>query len=333
MKFLWPNSLILLGLFPLLIGVYFWLLRRKKRRYAVRFSSLSLVRQALSAQSRWRRYVPPMLFLLASISLTVGLARPAVTTLVPAGRATVMLVMDVSSSMLQTDIAPSRLAAAQEAALDFVERQQANNQIGIVAFASVAQLVQAPTIDPDDLKQAIVNLGTGRGTAIGSGIITALDTIEEFNQSQAASKTSAEATATPAEEGDYQPDIVVLLTDGMYSTGTDPLDAAQEAVDAGIRIYTIGYGTNGAGRSNLWGGMGGGTQGIDEESLKEIASMTGGEYFSASSANELQKVFAGLPTVLVTREETLEISVLFVGIGAALMIVAVVLSQMWHPLP
>ncbi len=153
----------------------------------MRYSSLSLVRQALPAQSRLRRYLPLALFLLALASLVLGLARPVAVTRVPAGRATVMLVMDVSSSMLQNDIPPSRLAAAKEAALNFIRRQQDNNQIGIVAFAGIAQLVQPPTATSAELELAITSLATGRGTAIGSGILAALDTIAEYNLDVAAS--------------------------------------------------------------------------------------------------------------------------------------------------
>ncbi len=333
MKFLWPISLILLTVIPLL-ALLFWRLQRRRRRFAVRFSSLALLRQALPKQSWIKRYLPAALFLLALTGLVVGLARPVTTIHVPAGRATVMLVMDVSQSMRQTDIAPSRLAAAQEAALKFIQRQQANNQIGIVAFASIAQLVQAPTTDSEALNLAIENLSTGRGTAIGSAILTAVDTIAEFNHNVAASNRggAAQATATPVPEGEYAPDIVVLLTDGVYNTGPDPLQAAQQAVDRGVRVYTIGYGTE---NGTMDGGnrFGGGRRGIDEESLTQIAKMTGGKYYAASSASELQKVFASLPTYLNTREETTEISFVFVTLGALLLAAAVICAQLWHPLP
>lgn len=333
MKFLWPSALFLLGLIPLLVAFYFWM-QRRRRRYAVRFSSLSIVRDAIPAQSRLRRYLPLALFLLALAGLAVGLARPVTVTAVPAGRATVMLAMDVSTSMLQTDIQPSRLAAAKKAALSFVERQQANNQIGIVAFASIAQLVQSPSIETEELEKAIKNLTTGRGTAIGDGILTALNTIAEFNQTVAASskgKTGA-AQPTPVPAGSYVPDIVVLLTDGASNTGYNPVDAAQQAADRGVRVYTIGYGTvyGAAERGNNFFGGG---RGIDEPSLKKIAAMTGGEYYSATSASELEKVFASLPTVLFTKDVTLEISVFFTALAALLVITSLILAQLWHPLP
>jgi Ca-activated chloride channel family protein len=278
------------------------------------------------------------LFFLAMASLVVGFSRPIAVTQVPAGRATILLALDVSGSMRQGDIFPSRLSAAKEAALSFIERQQKHNQIGIVAFAGIAQLVQPPSTNPQDLQAAILHLTTGRGTAIGSGILTALDTIDEFSQNpmvdQNNNNTSEQsAQPTPRAEGDYAPDIVVLLTDGVYTTGPNPVDAAQEAVARGVRIFTIGFGTHVGARqdSNNFGRNF--NRGIDEESLKAIAAMTGGKYYAASSANELQEVFDSLPTILITREETVEISVIFMAIGALFVMSAVLLAFLWHPLP
>ena len=339
MKLLWPSALAGLTLIPLLILLLVWA-QRRRRRFAIRYSSLSLVRAALPKQSPLRRYLPMALLFLALASLVLSLARPVAVTLVPAGRATVMLVLDVSSSMSQNDISPSRMVAAQQAALGFIDKQKDTNQVGIVAFASIAQLVQAPTTDPEELETAIVSLTTGRGTAIGEGIVTALDAIDEFSQSAtlgAGLEADADATVTPAVEDEYEPDIIVLLTDGNYNAGIDPMEAAQQALDSGVRVYTIGYGTaaGATGRSAMGGNRmtRGGAFGLDEASLEAIASATGGEYYTASSAGELQEVFDSLPTVLIAREETLEVSVAFAALAALLVTGAVLLSQRWHPLP
>ena len=333
MRFLWPFALLALALVPLLI-LLFAAMQRRRRRYAVRYSSLALLRAAIPAQSRVRRYLPMALFLVALASLAVALARPVAVTRVPAGRATVMLALDVSGSMRQNDIPPSRLVAAKQAALEFIEKQKNTNQVGVVAFTGIAQLVQPPTTDSDSLTKAVRNLTTGRGTAIGDGIVTALETIEDFGQA-AGGTTSTPESNTPM-EGDYRPDIIVLLTDGVATTGVDPLEAAQRAVDSRVRVYTIGFGTDQGGQFEGGGGMGGFSSrrwGIDEESLKAIAQMTGGEYFTASTAGELQDVLDGLPTVLISREETLEITVAFALLAALLVAAAVLLSQLWHPLP
>ncbi|NPV75005.1 MAG: VWA domain-containing protein [Anaerolineae bacterium] len=336
MKFLWPSAMFLLGLLPLMTLAYLWTLRRR-RRFAVRYSSISLLREALPAQSRLRRHLPFALFLLTLASLSLALARPVAVTLVPAGRATVMLAMDVSHSMRRSDIPPSRLAAAKEAALSFINRQEENNQIGIVAFAGTAHLVQPPTIDTEALETAIQNLTTGRGTAIGSGILTALDTIADLNPNVAASsrEAAAEEQVSAVPEGVYMADIIVLLTDGVATTGPPPLEAAQQAMRRGVRVYTIGFGTEDGSSSgqenNFYGSWY--RRGIDEETLKEIARITGGEYYAAASAGELQKVFESLPTYLRTREETTEVSVLFAALGAMAIITAVILAQLWQPLP
>lgn len=343
MTFLWPASFAGLALIPLLILVYAWLQRR--RRYAVRYSSLALVRAAMPSQSRLRRYLPIALFCLALASLVVGLARPVAVTRVPSGRATVMLVLDTSGSMNSNDIKPTRLGAARQASVGFVARQKSTNQVGIVAFSSYAQLVQAPTTDQEALDEALANLTTGRRTAIGDGLTTAIDAINQFDPISA-----AQPTPTPTSGSSYRPDIIVLLTDGVNNAGVDPMRAAQQAADQGIRVYTIGFGTQAgaAGRGGGFGGSPGGAYpggfgggfgrgfggfGIDEQMLKDIASLTGGKYFTASSAGDLQTVFDSLPTALITREETVELSVVAAAFAAALVASAVLLSQLWHPLP
>jgi Ca-activated chloride channel family protein len=335
MNLLWPSALILLSLLPVTAVIY-WLMLRRRRRYAVRYSSLALIREALPAQSRIRRHIPVALFLLALASLVFALARPITVAIVPAGRATVILAMDVSRSMIQTDIPPSRLAAAKAAALTFIERQQVNNQIGLVAFAGYAQMILMPTTESEELEKAIQGLTTGRGTAIGSGILTALDTLAEVNPQVALSDrgNAQDIDVTPVPEGEYVSDIIVLLTDGVNTTGAEPIAAAQQAVDRGVRVYTIGFGTEMGSMGRSDGFFSGRFRhGIDEETLKRVAEMTGGEYYAAESAGELEDVFQSLPTHLVTKEETTEISVVFAALGALLVILAVILSQLWNPLP
>jgi Ca-activated chloride channel family protein len=338
MDLLWPGFLLLLGLIPLLIALYAWLLRRR-RRYAVRYSSLSLVREALAGQSRWRRHVPFALFLLALALLTLGLTRPVTLVQVPTNETAIILAMDVSGSMCSTDIAPNRLAAAQAAALGFIERQPAGTRIGIVAFAGFAQLIQPPTTDRNVLEAAISSLNIGRGTAIGRGIVEALAAIAEVNDSVAPPVREGESAGTPglAPAGGYAPEIIVVLTDGVTTTGIDPVMAAQQAAERGIRVYTIGFGTaNGSGSScgrqfggsGFGGGFGGGgfRRGIDEAALEQIAEVTDGAYYAASSAGELQSVFADLPLTFSTRGEVMEVSVAFAALGALAAAAAVALS-------
>jgi Ca-activated chloride channel family protein len=354
MSLLWPGFLILLGLIPLLVAAYIWMLRRK-RRSAVRYSSLALVREALPQRSRLRRHLPFALFLLALASLVLALGRPVTVVSVPSGQVTIILAMDVSRSMCSTDIKPSRLKAAEAAALSFIEQQRSTTQIGIVAFGGFAELIQPPTNDQEVLQDAIESLTTGRRTAIGSGILKSLDAIAEIDPSVAPSVTglSSGAEPTPVPKGAYAPDIIVLLTDGVSNSGPLPLEAARQAADRGVRVYTIGFGTDendtipscgpqfqngdpfGGGRRFGNNGQFGGRfrRGIDEETLMQVSDLTGGTYYSATSAGELQDVFQNLPTYLITKHETTEVSVAFTAFGALLAGLALVLSMMWHPLP
>jgi Ca-activated chloride channel homolog len=346
MQVMWPAALLLFGLLPLLVALYLWVLRRR-RRFAVRFSSLTLVRDALPRYSQLRRHLPFALFLLALASLTTAMARPVATVQVPSGRATIVLAMDVSRSMLANDIPPNRITAAQQAALSFVERQEAGTQMAIVAFAGFAELVQQPTSDQEALETAITSLTTGRGTAIGSGIAEALDVIAGRGIGLGSNNGSASLGEAPpaVPPGGYVPDIVVLLTDGVTTTGPAPLDVAQQAVARGVRVYTIGFGTEnggmmpGGGGFGQGGGGGGGfgggrfRRGIDEATLQQIAEMTGGAYYVAESADELQQVFRELPLSLATRQETTEISFAFVALGALLGALGVGLSLAWNRFP
>src|SRR4051812_35601213 len=360
MDILWPGLLFLLVIVPLLIAAYIWMLRRR-RRFTVRYSSLALVRAALPRFSRWRRHLPFALFLIALASLVIALARPVAIVSVPTGQTTVILAMDVSRSMCATDIEPNRLEAAKSAALSFIQSQKSSTQISIVAFAGFAEVTQPPTNDQEALEAAVESLTTGRRTAIGSGILKSLDAIAEIDKNVAPSVTDSSPgiAPTPVPSGAYAPDIIVLLTDGVSNAGPMPLDAAQQALDRGVRVYTIGFGTangseipfcapqlQGGGtidRGGFGGGFGGGgfggggnggfRRGIDEDTLKQVSEMTGGDYYSAESASELQEVFQNLPTYLITKHEIMEISVAFAAIGALLAVVAVTLSLRWHPLP
>jgi Ca-activated chloride channel family protein len=252
------------------------------------------------------------------------------------------------------------MVAAQAAALSFIEHQKPNTQIGIVAFAGFAALVQPPTTDAEVLKTAIETLYTARRTAIGSGIVKSIDAIAEINPNVAPSgfDPATGLEPTPVPEGAYVPDIIVVLTDGASNTGIHPLDAAQQAVDRGIRVYTIGYGTefpdnswmdcsiqlqgddpfgrgfDFGGGGGFGGGMGGGfRRGIDEDTLKQVAALTGGKYYAATSASELEKVLISLPTYLITKLEFMEISVGFAAAAALLMAMAILFSLLWSPLP
>ena len=352
MDLLWPIFLYTLGLIPLLVIIYIWILRRRKR-FRVRYSSLSLVRAASPPKANIRRHIPFALFLLALASLGFAMARPVAIIKVPLIKRTIILAIDISRSMCSTDIKPSRILAAKAAASAFVRRQDSNSQVGLVAFSGFAAIVQQVSTDKEVLLDAIDSLNVGRRTAIGSGILKSIDAIAEIDKSIAPSDYAALSgqNTNPLPKGAYAPAIIVLLTDGVSNVGPEPLDAASQAVDRGIRVYTIGFGTAdnntsmpdcggggdpngfGFGGGNFGGGnFGGFRRGIDEVTLKKIAELTGGDYYAAESASELQNVFDKLPTELITRTETFEISVFFAALGAVLAGLALVLALLWNPM-
>ena len=230
-------------------------------------------------------------------------------------------------------------------------------QIGVVAFAGFAEIVQTPTTDQEVLLDVIESLTTGRRTAVGSAILTSLDAIAEIDDSVAPSMSAddpPESAPEPVPNGAYAPAIVVLLTDGASNAGPEPVEAAAQAADRGVRVYTIGFGTADPGAAssqcgqqfigrepfdnpNGGGGGGGGGGGfrraIDEVTLAAVADATGGTYYPAESADELHTVFQNLPTNLIMRHEVMEISVAFVALGALLVALAILLGQAWRPLP
>jgi Ca-activated chloride channel family protein len=349
MTMLWPGFLSLLLLIPLLIVAYVWILRRR-RRFVIRYSSLSLVREAAAHQSWMRRHVPFILFLLALVSLILALTRPTAEIIVPSNRATIILAMDVSRSMCSMDIPPNRLIAAKEAAIEFVNSQDEGTQIGIVAFAGFAELVQPPTKDKDLLANTITNLTPARRTAIGSAILRSIDAISEIDDRVASTQFIGAPQALPA--GEFAPHIIVLLTDGSSNAGPSPFIAANEALARGIRVYTIGFGTvnntspmncgdsfsegdqfgGGFGFGAPFGGGGGSRRELDEITLKQVADITGGTYYAATSAGELQNVFRNLPTYLVATRETTEVSAVFNALAVLFILFAFYLSLKWNPL-
>jgi Ca-activated chloride channel family protein len=355
MTFLWPAFLYLLALVPVLIGLYAWILHRR-RRFAVRYSSLSLIRQAAPRHSWIRRHLPFLLFLGAVSSLAVTMARPVSIITVPTGQTTIILAIDVSRSMCSTDVQPNRLLAAENAALSFVQRQGPSTQIGIVAFSTFAEEVQSPTNDQETLQNSIQSLLVGRRTAIGSAILKSIDAISEVDKNVAPSVTdpSLGVAPPPVPKGAYAPDIIVLLTDGVSNTGPLPMAAAQQAADRGVRVYTIGFGSDavdsfpdcnpqymgtepfGAGGPPQFGSSGGGSggfrRGIDETALQQVSGLTGGKYYAAASAGELQNVFHQLPTYVILKHETSELSAFFAVGAAVLILLAIALSLLWHPL-
>lgn len=244
MRFAWPLALLLLALVPIFALLY-WRWLHRKRKYAVQYSSLSLIREAMPNNATWRRHLPFGLLLASLAALAVGAARPQVVRDVSENQTSIILALDVSRSMCAVDVAPNRLAVAQDAARDFVANHAGDAQIGIVAFASTASVVVAPTSDTQVLLDAIDNFRTSFGTALGGAQLKAIDAIAEANDDVASTDVELiDGGESPLDDGEFQADIIVLLTDGANSSGPDPLEAAQAAADRRLRVFTIGFGTD-----------------------------------------------------------------------------------------
>ena len=346
MKLLWPEALWLLLAAPALVGAYVFLLRRKKKD-AIRYASLSLVKAAIGPGQRFRRHFPPLLFLLALVASIVAIARPSAVITLPSEQRTIILAIDVSLSMRAADIEPSRLAAAQEAAKAFVQEQPADVRIGIVSFAGTASVVQSPTRNRDDLVAAIDRLQLQRHTAIGSGIIVSLATllpdagidlepllfggrgVRDGGRAVPADKAGKAETKpfTPVPPGSYASGAIILLTDGRRTMGPDPADAARMAAERGVRIYTVGFGTAGGGMADVGGWSV--YMRFDEETLKTVADLTRAEYFYAGSAADLKKVYQQLNTQFVLEKKETEIGALAIAVAAVLALAAAALSVLW----
>ncbi|MDX3905050.1 MAG: VWA domain-containing protein [Pigmentiphaga sp.] len=351
MRFLWPDLLWLQLLLPLLVALYFYALARRKKA-AIRYASLSLAKAAMGPGQRLRRHIPPLLFLLATGAALLACARPTATVTLPTDTLTVVLAVDVSRSMQAADIAPNRLVAAQMAAKRFISELPSNVRLGIVSFAGTAAVVQTPTDNRQDMVDAIDRFQLQRATATGSGLILALSmlfpndgidlesVIFETPSARAGRRAvpldqAAEAAKKkqkplqPVLPGSYTSGTIILLSDGRRTTGPDPLDAARMAAERGVRVYTVGFGTQ--------QGAPIGDEGwsffarLDEPTLRAIAQMTGGEYFLASSEADLSSVYRNLNAKFSMERKETELSALLSAAAAILLTMACVLSLLWYP--
>lgn len=342
MTFLWPHFLWLMLALPLLVVVYVWLLRRKKKM-ALRYASLSIVREAMGTGQSLRRHIPPLLFLLAIAAMLLAAARPFAVITLPSQQETIILAMDVSGSMRATDVLPNRLVASQNAAKAFLADLPRSVRVGIVAFAGTASVVQSPTLSREDLVTAIDKFQLQRATAIGNAIVVSLAelfpdagidlaslTYDRHRNSgiaidQAAKEPKKEFT--PVAPGSYTSAAIILLTDGQRTTGVDSLEAAKMAADRGVRVYTVGVGTV-DGETIGFEGWSMRVR-LDEETLKAIANKTQADYFYAGTAADLKKVYETLSSRLTVEKKDTEISGLLALVASLLALLSAGLSLLW----
>lgn len=362
MSLSWPWALLSVLVIPLIFIIRAWALRRR-RRAAVRVTSIALVRTALPGRTRWTRRIPVALLVAGLALLAVGAARPQASVPVPQTSATIVLALDTSGSMCSTDVDPNRLTAAKEAAVEFIESQRGGPRIGLVTFAGTSGLLVPPTDDTDSLIEALDVLTVGRGTAIGQAMLTSIDAIAEVDPSVA--PTGANPGGGPGGtggsggsggEGDYAAAAIVVLTDGANTQGVEPQTAAEEAALRRLRVFTIGFGTTtpapmvcdssqfdnfggyggyGGGGGGGFGGRGGYDRGrnirdIDEPTLKSIAQTTGGSYHRAENADQLQDALASLPGSFTVVYQKVDTAAAFAAGGAILIAAALSLSLWWN---
>ncbi len=341
MTFMWPQFLWLLAVVPVLVLVYVWLLRRKKK-LVLRYASVAIVKQAMGSGLGWRRHLPPALFLLAITGLLIAAARPLAVITLPSNQKTIVLVVDVSLSMAATDVKPNRMVAAQAAARAFLQELPKNVIVAIVTFAGSVQVVQPATLNRNDLMAAIDRFQLQRGTAIGSGIVVALAELfpdegidlGEMTYGKRLGGVSldekpkgAKKEVLPVAPGSYESAAIIMLTDGRRTTGVDTQEAARMAANHGVRVYSVGLGTV-EGEVVGFEGMSIYMR-LDEPSLKAVALTTKAEYFYAGTAETLKKVYEKLSSRMIVQKKEIEVSSLLAMAAAVMAITSAALSVLW----
>ncbi|MCU0928883.1 MAG: VWA domain-containing protein [Burkholderiaceae bacterium] len=342
MTFLWPHNLWWMLALPVLPVLYLWLLRRRGQP-GLAPSSWSVVRAA--QDRRWRRHVPPALMLLAVSLLLLAFARPTAPVALPWAKSTILLAIDISRSMRVTDVEPTRMVAAQEAAKVFLGEVPGHIEVGLVTFAGTAQVAQAPTLDRASLVAAIDAIQMQLGTAIGNAIVVCLAelfpdqgidlgemTFGPRPQGRSLDARAGDAKAppkpiTPVAPGSYESAAIILLSDGRRTTGVDTLEAAKMAADRGVRIHVVGLGTP-DGHAAMGEGMAIYLQ-LDEPTLREVARMTGGEYHHAGTAEALRSVYQNLGSSLQVRKRDTELTALLALAAAIVLVAGAGLSVLW----
>ena len=325
MSFRDPGALLALLLVPVLVVGYLWVVRRR----AVDDAALGTMAERATRGGKplgWRRHVVPIVLLLGVVVLLVALARPQATIDLPRRQGTIVLAFDVSSSMKAKDLAPTRMAAAKQAARKFVADQPSNVRLAVVAFSDSANVVQPPTRSKRDVLDAIGRLSPRGGTALGRGILASLNAV---------SKHPIILDKDALEAGDRQPGVdfigsaaVVLLSDGDNTAQLDPLALAQVASQAGVRIFPVGIGSPNGAVVQIDGFSV--ATALDAELLQGVARNSGGTYFAAADAATLQRVYDRIDLQLTTVGRNTEITAVFAGVALVLVLVAAGLSMRWY---
>ncbi len=287
----------------------------RRKRHAVRMPATPTLMAVAAATPSYRRWLPAALIALAMVLLVIGLARPERTVSVPVERASMMLVTDASGSMRADDVPPTRMDAARNAALDFLDDVPAQTRVGVIGYSSSPSVVQAPTTDREVAREALNSLEPDGGTATGDALSTALDALK------------AEGDPSTESDDDRPPGAILLLSDGATSAGEDPLLVADQAKDAGIPIYTVSLGTP-DGQVDI----GGQTLSVppDPESMREIADRSDGEAFNVDDGEELKRIYESVGARVATESQQREVTAAFGGAGFVALAIALGLGLRWR---
>lgn len=350
MRFIWSESLWLLLAVPMLIAVYESALRRAVRQATIRYTVVGLASRSVARWQGLRRRVPALLFLLGVVSLLLASARPAAVLLLPAQRGTVVLAMDVSLSMAATDVAPSRLAAAQSAAAQFVNKLPGGVRVGVLTFADRVDVLVSPTTDKSRVLRAIGDVAFQQHTALGPGLLAALRMIEPravidpnfdtYDRAQHLADLPPvifRGPPPPRYRPKHDPNraptdpstLIVLVSDGRGTLGLPAVMAAEVVARHGIRVYTVGVGTPYGGLANV--------PGFDPvhadfhaEILELVAEITGATYTEASTLEDVEAIYRDLSEGSVRARTEVEIGVWFVALAGMLLLAGGTLSLRWH---
>jgi Ca-activated chloride channel family protein len=300
-----PERLLVLLVIPLMVAAYVFAMRRKNRR-GMRFTNTSMLEVVVPKQSQWRRHLAVALSLLSLITLTAAFARPKTQVDVPRERATVVLVIDASLSMQATDVEPSRLDAAKQAATDFVDQLPEKYNVSVVSMAGASSILVPPTTAHNTVENAIRSIALQESTAIGEGIATAL-------------RALSQAPKDPDDPESVAPGAIVLLSDGSNTVGRAPQQAAAEAGAAKVPVYTIAYGTE-----NGYVDLDGKREPVpvDHQEMQEVAELSNGEYFAAATAEQLRSVYENIGSEVGYEKADREVTARFAGYGLALAVLA-----------
>jgi Ca-activated chloride channel family protein len=323
MRLEWPLLLLVLLVVPVAAGAYL-LGERRRSRYAVSFTNLSVLAGVVEEMPRWRRLLPPALALLALTAALAALSRPELAASVPDEQASIVLTVDVSGSMRAEDVKPTRLDAAKEAIRRFLDRTPDRFRVGLVAFAGEAYVAAPLSHQREPLLEALEYSYAGRGTAIGDALARSVELLRPV----AADAPLPGSSPAGPDEPDRPPSAILLLSDGAQTRGTlDPLEGADRAASYGIPVHTIALGTP----EGVIAGYGGFTRPVppDPETLAAIAETTGGEAFTTQTEDHLNQVYEQLASRVGHRTEWREATSLLLGAAALIALACGGVSVLW----